>query len=364
MMTRRAFAAATGAALCVPAIAQSYRPDSAAPQLRDLAAARGLFFGAATNNYWQRDDDFTQALLDDCAILVPEYELKRDLTEPEQGHYDFSASDTLRAFAHTNGLLFRGHPLVWYASNPPWLEEAVANARDDRIFTDYIAAAMRHYRGQIQSWDVVNEAVEPKDGIRGGLRDSFWLKRFGPGYIDDAFRAARQADPQALLVYNDYSLEEAGPDYDARRRAVLSLLEGLKARGVPIDALGLQAHLSAFGHRIDQKVFGEFLEAVSAMGLRIIVTEHDVDDGDGPLDADLRDAAVADISRRFLDVALDNRATLGVLTWGLSDRYLKFDGTRDALLRGIPRKLPLDRNMRPTAMHAAIAASLSNARDR
>ncbi len=359
MITRRAFTTAAGAVLCAAPIAHALPSDT--PRLRDLAAARGLFFGAATNNYWQRDADFTQALLDDCAIIVPEYELKRDLTEPVRGQYDFSASDALVSFARANDLMFRGHPLVWYASNPPWLEEAVAAAKDERIFTDYIAAACHHYRGQVHSWDVVNEAIEPADG---GLRNSFWLKRFGPGYIDTAFRAARQADPHALLVYNDYSLEEAGPVYDARRRATLELLAGLKARGVPIDALGLQAHLSAFGHRIDQRVLRDFLDAVSAMGLRIIVTELDVDDGDGALDADARDAAVADISRRFLDVALDNAATLGVLTWGLSDRYLKYDGTRDALLRGTPRKLPLDRNMAPTAMHTTLAAALRNARGR
>ncbi|HEV2651262.1 MAG TPA: endo-1,4-beta-xylanase [Rhizomicrobium sp.] len=359
MMTRRAFTAAASAALCAPAFAQP--PPGGSPRLCDLAAARGLFFGAATNNYWQRDSDFTQALLDDCAIIVPEYELKRDLIEPVRGQYDFSASDALLSFARANELLFRGHPLVWYASNPPWLEDAVANAKDERIITDYIAAVCHHYRGQIHSWDVVNEAIEPADG---GLRNSLWLKRFGPGYIETAFRAARQADPHALLVYNDYSLEEAGPVYDARRRATLDLLGGLKARGVPVDALGLQAHLSAFGHRIDQKVLREFLDAVGAMGLRILVTEHDVDDSDGPLDADARDAAVADISRRFLDVVLDNSATLGVLTWGLSDRYLKYDGTRDALLRGTPRKLPLDRNMMPTALHAALAAAFRGARGR
>jgi endo-1,4-beta-xylanase len=359
MMTRRAFTVAAGAVLCTAPVVRALPVDT--PRLRDLAAARGLFFGAATNNYWQRDADFTRALLDDSAIIVPEYELKRDLTEPVRGQYDFSASDALLSFARANDLMFRGHPLVWYASNPPWLEGAVASAKDERIFTDYIAAACRHYRGQVHSWDVVNEAIEPADG---GLRNSFWLKRFGPGYIDTAFRAARQADPHALLVYNDYSLEEAGPDYDARRRATLELLSGLKARGVPVDALGLQAHLSAFGHSIDQKVLREFLDAVSAMGLRIIVTELDVDDSDGALDADARDAAVADISRRFLDVVLDNAATLGVLTWGLSDRYLKYDGTRDALLRGTPRKLPLDRNMAPTAMRIALAAAFRSARGR
>ncbi len=92
-------------------------------------------------------------------------------------------------------MLFRGHPLVWYASNPPWLEAAVAAARDETIFTDYIAAAAGRYRGHLHSWDVVNEAIEPKDGRADGLRDSFWLRKFGPSYIETAFAAAREADP-------------------------------------------------------------------------------------------------------------------------------------------------------------------------
>lgn len=362
MLTRRAALGGIAAA-CATAAAAQFRSDEGVA-LRALAASRGLVFGAANNNYWLRDADFASAFLRDCAILVPEYELKRDLTEPEQRRYDFSASDELLAFSRKHGLLFRGHPLVWYASNPPWLEDAVAVATDESVVSAYIRAAVTHYRGHMHSWDVINEAIEPKDGRTDGLRDSFWLRRFGPSYIDHAFRGAHDADPDALLVYNDFGLEEGGPVYDARRKATLNLLEGLVARGVPIGALGLQGHLSAFGHTIDQRKLAAFLDEVRAMGLRILVTEHDVDDGGGPADIASRDSAVADMSRRFLDVALDNRATMAVLTWGLSDRFLKYDGARDRLLRWVPRNLPLDGDMQPTPMRTAIAQALSGARMR
>ena len=321
-------------------------------------------FGAANNNYWLKSPDFAAAFARDCAILVPEYELKRDLTEPSPGAYDFSASDALLDFAKAHGMAFRGHPLVWYASNPPWLEAAVAAARDETVFTDYIAAAAGRYRGRMHSWDVVNEAIEPKDGRADGLRDSFWLRKFGPGYIEAAFSAARAADPRALLVYNEYGIETDSPDHDLRRRATLNLLERLIARGAPVGALGLQGHISAFGPPVNQPKFAAFLDAVRAMGLKLLVTEHDVDDGDGPTDFAGRDSAVADASRRYLDVALDNRATLGLLTWGLSDRFLRPEGARDTLLRGTPRMLPLDGMMRPTPMHDAIAQALMGARKR
>ena len=329
-----------------------------------LARAKGLLFGAANNTYWMKFPDFASAFARDCAILVPEYELKREVTEPSPGTYDFSAGDALRDYAQAHGMKLRGHPLVWFAANPPWLEAAVASAKDEAIFTRYIGAVAGRYRGHMHSWDVVNEAIEPADGRADGLRNSFWLRRFGPGYIETAFAAARAADPQALLVYNEYSIETDSPERDLRRRATLALLERLIARGAPIGALGLQGHITAYGPPLNQKKFAAFLDAVRAMGLKLIVTEHDIDDSGGPTDFVSRDRAVADVSRRYLDVALDNPATLGVLTWGLSDRFLKPQSARDALLRGTPRMLPYDDAMQPTAMHDAIAQALTGARKR
>ena len=367
MLTRRAVLGGIGAVGCAaPALADVSLPELEyeGPSLRKLAAARGFVFGCATGNYELREEDFKFAFLRDCAMMVPEYELKRDLIEPAQGQFDFSAPDALLDFSREHGLLFRGHPLVWYASNPPWLEQAVAEASDEAILTGYVTKVATHFRGRVHSWDVVNEAIEPKDGRADGLRNSFWLKKFGPDYIDLAFHAAREADPAALLVYNDYGIEEDGPERDERRRQTLKLLEGMIARGVPVGAFGVQAHLQAFGHTTDAKKLEAFLAEVRATGLRILVTEHDVDDSGGPIDFLSRDRAVADASRRFLDVVLDNPSTMAVLTWGLSDRYLRAEGMRNTLLRGNPRKLPLDSDMRPTAMREAMARAFAGARKR
>lgn len=367
MLSRRAALAGGGLALAATAAsAELLRPseNDDGPSLRGLAAARGLIFGAATANYQLRSPGVTPAFLRDCALLVPEYELKRDLTEPARGHFDFSAADALLAFARSNGVIVRGHPLVWYASNPPWLEAAVGAAKDEAVFADYIRATALHFRGKLHSWDVVNEAIEPQDGRADGLRNTFWLKKFGPAYIDRAFVLAREADPQALLVYNEYGLESEAPGHDARRKATLKLLEGLIARGAPVGALGLQGHITAFGASVDQKKFASFLDEVRAMGLRILVTEHDVDDSGGAADFTTRDRAVADASRRMLDVALDNPATVALLTWGLTDRFLKAEGVRNTLLLGTPRMLPLDGALQPVALRGAIAQALAGARRR
>jgi endo-1,4-beta-xylanase len=330
--------------------------------LRARAARRGLLYGAATSTYQLGQNDFAAALAREASILVAEYEMKRDALEPVRGTYDFAAADALARFAHAHGMAFRGHTLVWHASNPKWLDAAALAGRDERLLTSYVAAVAGHFRGRLHSWDVVNEVLLPKDGRANGMRASPWLSAFGPSYVDLAFHAARAADPDALLVYNDWGCEGGAPQNDIFRRVTLKFLEALLKRGVPVQALGLQGHLTAFGPRVDQKKLGAFLEQVKAMGLKILVTEHDVDDSGGPSDIARRDRAVADASRRFLDVVLDNRATVAVLTWGLSDRFLDAPGLRAMLSGYRPRMLPLDADLARTPMWSALATAFDRAR--
>jgi endo-1,4-beta-xylanase len=239
------------------------------------------------------------------------------------------------------------------------LEEAVLHADDDKLLTTYVEKTAAHFRGRMHSWDVVNEALEPSHGQPGGFRNSFWFRRFGSGYIDLAFHAARAADPDALLVYNDFGCEGGSSENDAFRAATLKLLEGLRARNVPIGAYGLQGHCDAYGPPLDPAKLSGFLSEVQAMGLKIIVTEHDVDDSKGPDDIAARDKAVAEASRRFLEIVLDNKSVMGVLTWGLSDRYLHQAGMNALLFSKGLRRLPLDPALDRTPMWRALAAALA-----
>lgn len=311
-------------------------------------------FGTAAGSYQLADEDFAGLLARQAAILVPEYELKREIVEPQPGRFDFSGADRLADFAGRHNMAMRGHTCVWYAANPPWLDGKIRSAPDDEVMVFFIAQMMGRYCGRMHSWDVVNEAILPSDGRSDGLRDSAWLKRFGPGYIDIAYHAAKQADPNALLVYNDWGCEGGQPWNDTFRAATLRLLEGAKARGVPIEALGLQGHLNAFGPGIDQAKLRAFLDAIRAMGLQILVTELDIDDTGGSSDARLRDQAGADAVERFLDVVVDCPATKAVLTWGLTDRYLhKPEWIKEAQYR--PRKLPFDDQLAAKPMASALA---------
>ena len=284
--------------------------------------------------------------------------MKRRDVEQQPGAYDFAAPDLLMNFARDHGMAMRGHPMVWYYANPPWLEQAVLSSANEKPLVDYVTALARRYRGRMHSWDVVNEALAP-DG--SGWRDCFWLRRYGHAYVDLAFHAARAADPEGLRVYNDFGCEQ-GPN-DRFRAQTLSLLDGLLQRQVPVQALGLQAHLSAFGPKVDQKKLHAFLGAVHARGLKILVTELDVDDENGPSDFVVRDRAVADEAARFLDVVLDSPATLAVLSWGLSDRYIDPpDSLRLKLMGWRDRKLPYDAEMKRKPLWDAMAGALARRR--
>lgn len=362
LLLRASITFGAGGAVCLHARAQALRGSLAAhgsATLRAAAAARGVLYGCAVASAEFSETDFGLALAREAAILVPEYEMKRAIVEAVRGRYDFSGCERILAFARAHDMQFRGHPLVWHKRNPAWLEEAVRKTRDEHLIADYAGIVVGRFRGRAHSWDVVNEALAPADGRSDNLRRSFWLDAFGPHYIDVAYHAARAADPDALLVYNDWGCELGGPAHDRFRAATLDFLESALARGVPIGALGLQGHLRAFGTPVDQKQLAAFLARVKSLGLSILVTEHDVDDSGGPSDIAIRDRAVADASRRFLEPVFD-AAPIAVLTWGLSDRFLASLGLRAELAGYRPRMLPLDSDLGHTAMWREMVAVFAN----
>jgi endo-1,4-beta-xylanase len=354
---RRAFLAAGASTLAFPAAAQDPRT------LKSLAAAKGFVFGSAAATYELKDADFAPLLAREAAQLVPEYEMKRIALETAPGIYDFAALDSLFAFAARGGLSMRGHTLVWYYANPPWLKAMLAARRDEKLLTGHIEKILRRY--PMDSVDVVNEALAPPGTAQrpDGLRPSLWLDAFGPGYIDLSFHAARAAAPKVKLVYNDWGFEQGAAENDRFRATTLRFLDGLLKRRVPVDALGIQGHLAAFGNHVDQGKLRAFLEEIRARGLIVLITELDVEDTGGPSDPAARDRAVADEARRFLDVALDCPATQAVLTWNLSDRYVDPpDEWKLKLLAWRFRKTPYDAQMRRKPLWDAMAQSFAGRR--
>jgi endo-1,4-beta-xylanase len=232
------------------------------------------------------------------------------------------------------------------------------------LYRDHVRSMIAHFGDKVSSWDVVNEAIEPKDGRDDGLRDSDFLKAFGPDHIAEAFRIAREAAPKASLYYNDYGLEYVGLLEDARREQTLRLLSDLKSRRVPIDGLGIQSHLKV-GNRFDPQRFRDFLSAVADLGLSILISEFDVSDVRLAADAETRDAAVADHAAPYLETAFDEPKVVGLITWGLSDRYSWLNSGPMSRKDKLPtRGLPLDRDMRRKPLWHQIARAIEAAPER
>lgn len=330
----------------------------ARPSLRALAAERGLFYGAAAmSTTLERDPAFAAAFARECGMIVPENEAKWATIEPAPGLFDFSGANRLLAFARDHGMLMRGHCLVWHRQVADWVPGALKTDDPRNVLEAHVRRVVEQYRGALQSWDVVNEAIELNDGRADGLRKTLWLDAIGPGYLDLAFRTAREADPDVRLVYNDYGLDHADVSSVRKRTAVLELLRGLRGRGVPVDALGLQAHLQA-GLPFDAVGLRAFIRLVAALGLDVYVTELDVVDARLPDDG-TRDARVARMVGDYLGAVLAEPAAKGVLTWGLSDKYSWLNSPYAPNAKrgdGKPvRGLPLDPDLKRTAMWDAMA---------
>jgi endo-1,4-beta-xylanase len=332
--------------------------------LKKHAQNHGLIAGAAIQvRALQSDPALQELVAEQYAILVPEGELKWRALRPAEDRFDFAASDALFDFAAKHRMLVRGHTLVWGNSLPDWLQGSAGKRDAGQLLVDHIRTVAGRYRGRVHSWDVVNEAIEPKDGQLNGLRKSFWYDAIGPAYIELAFRAAREADPHAKLTYNDYAVEYDSEEDAERRTLILALLRRLRERNIPLDAVGIQAHINAGSPYTVGKGLADYIESVRAIGLEVYLTEMDVYDDDLPDDVQRRDYVVAETYRQFLDVALANPAIKLILTWGVSDRRTWLnDPPRDHRkhLNRPQRSLPFDSGYRPVRAFFAIRGSFES----
>lgn len=333
-------------------------------RLARIARTSGLFYGAAVNSASITADDFAKAVVRDADFIVPEWEMKWGTIEKVRGNRQYGAARKIVDFANFHGLSVRGHTLVWHRNIPAWAVEALNN-KEYGIMQEHIRGMVANF-GAVHDWDVVNEAIDPTSGRSDNLRLSPFLSALGPGYIGEAFRTARAASPGARLVYNDFGFEYEIETHRTRRRALIRLLERLKVTSVPIDAVGLQAHLVTRGLKFDPAAYSAFLKDIADLGLKIIITELDIQDTDLPADTGERDRILAGEIARYLDAVLAEPAVAGVLTWGLSDRYTWLNSDPKAKRPdGLPsRPLPLDDKMERKPIWSAIADAFRNAPER
>jgi endo-1,4-beta-xylanase len=332
-----------------------------------------LYFGAAVRiEEVMSEPDLRGVLLRECDHLTPEVALKWDSVESSPGSFDFRSMDALTNFALANKKQLHGHTLLWHKSLPHWAPSPMLEKGGWALVQRYFQAVFSRYGHAIAQWDVINEPIET--GYRmDGLRNSIFLQAFGVDYIARALWEARRLAPQAKLMINEFGLEyELRLEHD-RRYHFLKLLERLKRAGVPLDGVGLQAHLDLSKGVLSTDALRWFLKEIADLGLFIVISELDVKEYEYILPVEQRDARVADETRRYLEVALGQPAVRGLTTWGLSDRHSWLRVTKDDLARyphawkdgsspGLNRGLPFDYSMKPKPMYRAIADSADRRR--
>ncbi|MDB5692421.1 MAG: glycosyl hydrolase [Alphaproteobacteria bacterium] len=369
-----------GAGLAMGAAAQAAVPGTGLGESLNRAARRGgRRFGAAIGMGRPghvegafADPQYRRIIASECGLIVPENELKWGWVRRSPTGFDFSGADRLLAWAEAHGLALRGHNLVWH--HPKWWPDWVTNydfgarpaAEAARLLGEHIETVCRRYGTRIRSYDVVNEAVAAETGA---MRETVFSRAMGSAddVLDLAFRTARRAAPHAQLVYNDYMSWE--PGNETHRTGVLRLLERMRKRGTPVDALGVQSHIGSGNNVGDPSVFGphderawrRFLDEVTGMGYDLLITEFDVNDRGIEGDIATRDRAVADYARAYLDLMLSYRQLGDVLAWGITDNYSWLQ-QRPPRRDGLPKRpTPYDSEYRPKPLRTAMAAAFRGA---
>lgn len=360
-LDRRAMLSAVAAA-CAGALVPSHALAATRNMegLKTKAAARGIVYGAEITVPVLANPSLAKAIAREAAIITPGVEMKWGATEKLRGKADYSDAETLARFAGENRLALRGHAALWYRNIPVWARPLLDGPRGKDILLKRTSDVIGHFRGRVAEWDVVNEAIDPRDGNPTGLRKWPPFAKGDPGYIAEAFHAAKDADPKALLYYNDYGFVYDNPRAADRRKTAIALIENLMNRGAPINGFGVQTHLKV-GSVFSPKIFGDFLRIIADYKLRIGITELDVNDSLLPADIAIRDKAVAEHAGRVLGVALAVPAVKSVITWGLTDSFTWLNSKSVRQNNVDARPLPLDRHLARKPLWYAIADAFDNA---
>jgi endo-1,4-beta-xylanase len=299
--------------------------------------------------------------------------MKWERIHPQSGKYDFAVADSIVKFALENKMFVVGHVLVWHSQTPDWVfQDSLGKplTRDALIsrMKDHISTVVGHFKGRVKGWDVLNEAVNED----GSLRKTKWLEIIGKDYIQLAFQFANSADPGAELYYNDYNNE-----LPAKREGIIPIIKDLKEKGVRIDGMGIQGHWHLDSP--DLKVIDESISKYAALGLKVMITEMEVNvlptppevygadvsqqavylEKLNPYAAGLPDSVSNQLAKRYADlfgVFMKHKdAVTRVTFWGVNDAY---SWKNDWPIKGRTNyPLLFDRNYKPKAAYYSVIKS-------
>jgi endo-1,4-beta-xylanase len=319
--------------------------------LRQAADSSKMLVGAAVRPSLFSEAAYSETLSREFNMVEPEDTMKWWAIRRSPTGFDFHEGDEVVRFAQAHGMKIRGHCLVWDHQNPDWLAQGHFTPQQlSHMMQDHITTVMKHYAGQAFAWDVVNEAINED----GGFKDSIWYNQPGIGmagkgsaYVEQAFRWAHEADPHALLFYND----NGGEGMNQKSDAIYAMVRDFKHRSVPIDGVGLQLHISQFD--FDTAAVAANIARLTALGVQVHITELDVslplDPSGTPAKDDLEQQA--SIYRGVVRACLQNPGCTAIQTWGFTDKW-SWIGSHSHGTRGAA--LPFDRAYKPKPAYDAM----------
>ncbi|GEM_PF-256472 len=343
---------ATATSKVTPTPVKTSAPPPQGTSLYQLAAAKGLTLGTCVNSQWfygQTGSTYENILKSEFGMVVAENEMKVDAIEPSQNSFNFSNGDKLVNFAQSNNMKVRGHTLVWHAQIPSWMQNW-NGSRDGLIaaMNNHITKTMEHYKGKVAEWDVVNEAC---DDSGNGLRRSVWTNKIGNDFIDIAFQTARKADPDALLFYNDYNIEDMG----AKSNTAFNMIKSMKERGIPIDGVGFQCHFINGMSSSQFAAIEQNIKRYAAIGVQVSITELDIRMNDSESQSSGFQTQ-ANNYKSLMEICLRNDNVKTFVFWGFTDKYSWIPGT----FPGTGRGLIYDSNLNPKPAYDALKQVLMN----
>ena len=336
---RLVLAAAVAVATIGGALAATVPATAAGSTLRAAAEADGKYFGTEVTGNMIDNSTITNLAAQQFDMVTPGNEMKWDTTQPSNGSYRLGPSDAMVSSAQAHGMRVRGHNLVWQNQLPSWVS-SLPLSQVQQAMESHITAEVSHYKGEVYSWDVVNE---PFNGD-GSFVDDVFYQAMGGGYIADALRTAHAADPGAQLYLNDYGIEGE----NAKSNAMYSLVQSLLAQGVPINGVGFESHFIL--GQVPSSMLAN-MQRFAALGVNVAVTELD--------DRIQLPATTADLNQQATDYAtvvsdcLQVSRCVGVSQWGVGDADSWIPGT----FSGWGAATMYDQNYQPKpADYAALSA--------
>jgi len=315
---------------------EEFNSDNSIPEIPtvegNLRESPYTFGAAVSATNLKNSEKYRQTVINEMSRITPENEMKMNTISLGKGRYDFTNADYIVDFAQQYGLQVHGHTLLWYKHTPSWISNYQG---DSAVFVglmkEYIYEVVGRYKGKVVSWDVVNEAVNDKGEVyqTDGTKTNIWMQKIGIDYIEMAFRFAHEADPDALLFYNDY-----GHEYSHQRRlGINNLVNDLKEKGAPIHGIGMQMHTNIGRSTSDLR--NAIMLMAGSTKVKIHVSELDIAlNTQSSASFELTDELLEQqqiwyraVSKAMTDLPKDQQ--FGITFWGVSDANSWLSSTPD-----------------------------------